>query len=377
MTSRQLGRDLSALLATAVMLAACAAPAAAPTAQAKPAAAAASPAPVSPTAPAASPSAQAPGALSLATPGAPRTKVTAAWVAIAVTMLPALMALDGGYFDQQGLDVDMRYIAGSQNGVASMVSGEVQVLETAASAVVSSRASGGTLKMVAGFVNRPVFIALTTPAIKDPSQIKGTTWVVTGIGTSDYFGLVSMLNHFGLKPTDVTIVAANNTPGQIAAVQAGGAQGLLVSPPNDVQAQKQAGVKPFFDTSTLGVDEQNAGVAVTDAYGQAHPDVVERFIAACAQGIQRFRTDKPFAQQVMKKYLKYDDQEVLDSGWDHFSKVFEAVPYPSDSGTQRIIDQVGEQAPAAKSMRPPDVIDRGYVRDLEQRGFFRALGVAQ
>jgi NitT/TauT family transport system substrate-binding protein len=292
-------------------------------------------------------------------------------------MIPALMALDGGYFDQQGLDVEMPYIAGSQNGVASMVSGEVQVLETAASAVVSANASGAKLKMIAGFVNRPVFIALTTPAISDPSQIKGTTWVVTGIGTSDYFGLLSMLDHFGLKPTDVTIVAANNTPGQIAAVKSGAAQGLLVSPPNDVQAQQEAGVKPFFDTSTLGVDEQNAGLAVTDAYGQANKDVVERFVAACAQGIKRFKDDKPFAEQVMKKYLKYENQQVLDSGWDHFQSVFESVPYPTDAGTQRIIDQVAGQVAAAKSLKPSDVIDRSYVQALEQRGFFASLGAAR
>lgn len=174
------------------------------------------------------------------------TKVGAAWVAIAVTMMPMLMAQEGGYFEQQGLDVDVRYIAGSATGVASLVSGEIQVAEVAGSAVVSATPGGARLRMVAGFVNQPVFIALTLPSITEPSQLKGTTWAVTGIGTSDYFGLISMLEHFGLQASDVNIIAANNTVGQIAAVSNNAAQGILVSPPNDVLAQQSTSLRPFL-----------------------------------------------------------------------------------------------------------------------------------
>lgn len=298
------------------------------------------------------------------------THVTAAWVAIAVTMMPALMAQEGGYFQQQGLDVDLQYIAGSGNAMGALLSGGVDVAEVAGSAVVAAVHGGGTPRMVAGFVNRPVFIALTVPSITDPSQLKGTTWAVTGIGSSDYFDLVAMLSHFGLTTSDVTIVASNDTTGQIAAVQNGAAQGLMVSPPNDVQAQKIANVHPFFDTSTLGVDEQNAGLAVSTTYGAAHADTLEKFIAACTLGIQRFDTDETFAEQVMQKYLKYTDQDVMDSGWQYFAPVFEKVPYPTDAGMQRIIDQVAAQSPSAASLTPADVNDPSYVQALDQTGFF-------
>lgn len=297
----------------------------------------------------------------------PLAHVTAAWVAITANQTPVMLAKEGGYFEAQGLDVDLRHISGSVTAVSSLLSGEVQVVQVAGAAVVAARVNGAPVKMVAGFVNKPVFIAMTTAAIQRPEQLRGTTWATTRIGNADYFSLVAMLRHFGLSAEAVTVINTGNTPGQIAAVVGGHAQGILVSPPNNVLAEK-AGLHVFFDTSVLG-DEQNVGLAVTDGYARDHPEVVRGFIRACIAGIHRFMTDRPFAERVMRTYLKYTDPDVLAAGWTYYTRLFTKAPYPSVPGILRVIDEVATLQPNAASVRPGDVIDQSFVAAIEKSGF--------
>ncbi len=301
--------------------------------------------------------------------GRPPEHVTAAWVAITANQTPVMLAKEAGYFDAEGLDIDLRYINGSVVAVSSLLAGEMQFVQVAGAAVVEARANGAPVKMVAGFVNKPVFLAMATAAIQRPDQLRGTTWATTRIGNADYFALVAMLRHFGLPASAVTIINTGNTPGQIAAVVGGHVQGAVVSPPNNVLAEK-AGLHVFFDTSVLG-DEQNVGLAVTDAYARDHPDIVRGFIRACIAGIHRFIVDRPFAERVMRTYLKYTDPDVLAAGWTYYTRLFARVPYPSVPGIERVIDEVATLQPKAAALRAGDVIDRSFVVAIEKSGFIQ------
>jgi hypothetical protein len=76
-------------------------------------------------------------------------------------MAPVMMAKEGGYFAEQGLDVDLRKINGSTVGMASLLSGELQVLQASANVVVTSAAEGAKLRVISGFVNQSTLLAMT------------------------------------------------------------------------------------------------------------------------------------------------------------------------------------------------------------------------
>jgi ABC-type nitrate/sulfonate/bicarbonate transport system substrate-binding protein len=356
----------AALLASALLfLAGCGSAAPAQ----KPAAPASSSAKSSSVAPAAG------GASSAASSAAakPLTPVSAAWVAITANQSAVMMAQAGGYFKQQGLNVHLQYIQGSANAMAAMLSGHLDIGQTAGSAVVGAAAGGAKVEMVAGFFNVPVFVAMTIPSITKPSQLKGTTWAVTRIGNADYYDLLAMMKHFGLTPNEFTVIAAANPPGQVAAVESGHAQGAILSPPNDVLAEEKANMHLFYNLKDLGFAEQNTGLAVTDAWAQAHPQVLEAFIRACIEGIHRFKTDKPFAIQVMKQYLKYTDPKVLNAGWADYAPEEAVTPYPSVPGMQTIINEVGSKNPKAKALNAASLVDDQYVKAIVDSGFIKQV----
>lgn len=302
----------------------------------------------------------------------PLTHVVAAWVAITPGMVPLMMAQEGGYFREQGLDVDLRHINGSTTGLASLLSGEIQVLEASANVVVPADAQGAQTRVIAGFVNQSTLLAMTVPSITDPSQLKGTTWAVTVLGGLDYWDLVTMLQHFGLTADDVNIITASDVPGQIAAVESGQAQGITVSPPNDVLAEKEAGMHQFFDVGTLP-PIQNTGLIVTESTFQNNPDTLRRFIQACIEGIYRFKTDETFGEQVMDKYLGYTDPEITQAGYAYYAKAFTREPYPTVPGMQRLIEEIATQSPQVSSLDVNTMIDSSLVDEIVKSGFISNL----
>jgi len=121
------------------------------------------------------------------------------------------------------------------------------------------------------------------------------------------------------------------------------------------------------DFAQENIQIQQLGVAVTRAYAQSHEQTVLKFTRAYIQGIHRFKTDKAFAEQVMREYLDTTDQTQLDDAFNTYKDVFEKVPTPSDASLQSIIDTV----PEAKGKSPGDLMDPRFVQKLQQQGFIK------
>ncbi len=239
-------------------------------------------------------------------------KVTLIWVAKAANMAPAWLALDGGYFKQQGLDVDMSYVNGSPSGMAALVAGGVDYLQVAGTAVVSAGAN-------------------TTDSTKKP-------------------------------------VTIGSIEGCVATIEAGRAAGGIFSTPNTAVLE-QKGFSVLADFAKLNIEFQQLGVAVLKAYADSHRDQVERFVKGYIQGIHRFKVDKEFAQKTMGKYLDITDKFQLDDAYNTYKDVFEKVPVASDAAVQAVIDATA----AAKGTTPASYIDPRFVTKLEKDGFIKQV----
>jgi NitT/TauT family transport system substrate-binding protein len=304
----------------------------------------------------------------LPTPTTPKEHVRAAWVAISGSQSPAWIAQEAGYFARYGLDVELTFIEGSSRATAAMLSGNVDILEQAGPAVVAAVKQGGDATMIAGCLNTSVFKLLAAPDIKTPAELKGKTIAITTFGTSDEFLLKKILGMHGLDPArDVTVIQARDAAGQVSVLTSGQAQAVVLSPPNDLIAQK-LGATLLIDTIPLKLAYQATGVATSRSYLSKHRGAAVAFVKAIAEGMRRFKSDAPFAKQVMQKYLKTDDAEILDTTWKAYAAAFEEIPYPSTAGIQEILDETGES-----DRKPADFLDASIVKELEDSGFFKTL----
>ncbi len=300
-------------------------------------------------------------------------KVTMLWVAVSGSQAVAWVTKEGGYFERNGVDVDLVYLAGSPTAAAALVSGRVEFVQMAGPAVVSADAQGAHLVMIMGFVNQPVFVLMATPDIQTPDQLKGKTVAVTKVGSSDDFMLREALAHWGLRPdTDVKITGVGSVTAQIAALDKHLVQGVVVDPPNDVLAQ-QTGAHLLARVSDLGIAYQAAGLVTTREYIRSHADIVARVVRAMTQGVHRIKTDRAFSEEVMAKYLKNTNPLVVDSAYNSYVNIFPRVPAPTKAGLAEIVREAMSSGLMKEPVDVSTMLDTSFVDKLQAGGFIQQL----
>ncbi|MBO0762099.1 MAG: ABC transporter substrate-binding protein [Candidatus Dormibacteraeota bacterium] len=295
------------------------------------------------------------------------------WVGATASQSAAWLGAEGGYFKQNGVDMDLSFQSGSPTAAASLAGGHVDFVQMAGPAVVTADAKGGHLVMVMGIVTKPTFVLMTGSDVQTPDQLEGKSLGVVQVGSSDDFMLRAGLERWGLQPDrDVKIVPLQSIQGQIAGFQKHLVQGLVVDPPNDLLAGR-AGAHLLARIADLGIPYQAAGLVTTQTFLRDHRGTVTKVAQAMIQAIHRFKTDRRFAQQVMGRYLKTNDGKTLEDAYDEFSPTFPQVPLPSQAGLQEIVTLDVQAGTIKAPVRVTSLADPSIVGDLQKNGFIQRV----
>jgi NitT/TauT family transport system substrate-binding protein len=295
-----------------------------------------------------------------------------AWVALTANQMIWPTAKEAGYFDKYGLNVNLQYIQGSGTATQTQMAGDVDFTNVAGSAVVGAQAAGQDIVMVAGFLNQAIFRIMAAKDVNKIADLKGKTVAVTKIGNADYFAWQTVLKKEGIKPDEIRFVNTNDAQGQVAAFSSGQVQAIALSPPNDVLAEK-AGGHLLLDVTTLKIPEQNNGMVVTRKYLNANRPIVTAAIKASIESMARWQKDPAFIKNVIKTYLKQDDQKFIDVGYEAYKDLWPKAPYPSKEGFEEVIEQVATQNPAAHNLKVDQLMDISIVKELEDSGFIKQV----
>ncbi len=113
---------------------------------------------------------------------------------------PLWLAVDRGFFAQEGLDAELVFIGSAPTMVASMIAREVPFASTAGTAVVSAVAGGAPLKILATFANRVSSDLIARPGIARPEDLRGKRVGVQSMGGGIWMQALLGLERLGLDP---------------------------------------------------------------------------------------------------------------------------------------------------------------------------------
>jgi ABC-type nitrate/sulfonate/bicarbonate transport system substrate-binding protein len=319
------------------------------------------------------PAASSPAAAAATTPPQP-VRLTVNWTAVSGSQSGLWMTYEAGLFQEQALDVELVNIASTSRAIQAMVAGEVQMGSLDPAATVEASLNGADLSLLLASVNRLVFSIMTQPTIRQPEELRGKTLGITRIGSSTHTAALVALQMWGLKPDeDVSLRQLQEVPAILAGMQAGQVDAGAVSPPTNARA-RQAGYNEMINLATQGPEYPSVAVGGPRAWIDGNQEAVRRFARAYVQGIQRFKSDKPWAIEVYRKYLKVDDPAVLDDTYNQFSSYIPLPPYVSEEGMARLLEDLAHEEPRLVGRKPSEWIDSRYVRELEQSGLFGQTG---
>ena len=304
----------------------------------------------------------------------PLQRINVAYSSISGNVSPLWVTQDKGFFRKYGLEVQAILIESGTTTAQALVAGDISFASVAGPAAIQSNLRGADVVIIAGVLNTLVFQLYTDKSVTRPDQFKGKSVSVTRFGSATDFAMRYALEKYGLDVNkEVTILQLGNHPAQLAALEAGRVQGAMLSMPTSLRAKKM-GFPMLADLQMLGLEYQHTSIATSKALIKSKPDLVRDFMRAYIEGIQYAKTHRKETLEVLAKYLRVDDKDVLDETYETIiGTLVPEKPYPTLKGIQTILRELGVKDPAARSARPEQFVDLSIMKELDSSGFIDRL----
>lgn len=292
-----------------------------------------------------------------------RTVLPVTYSATNANMLSLWVGKDGGYFDEQGLDVRMLLIRGGSLAVQLLVTGQSPIgLIGGTSAAHAFLQGTKEMVIISRLQNVMAYTLGAKPEIQKPEDIKGKKLAVSRFGSTSDFVAEYALKHLGLKKTDVTMIQIGLESDRLIAMQRGDIS-LSVFSPIITPVVKKAGMRILLDLEELKVPYLLTGHGTTRGFLEKNRPVAIKFMKASIMAIKRIKSDRPLAEKVLAKYVRTSDQEAVRTALEHQIKILPDIPYPFEDGIKTIFEDLARSNPEAKNIAPSALMDTSIVRD--------------
>jgi ABC-type nitrate/sulfonate/bicarbonate transport system substrate-binding protein len=287
---------------------------------------------------------------------------------------PLYIAKHGGYYQKQGLDVDLQFGV-HPTGIAMLTSGQAVMVNHSLEQAMVASARDASFMLAGSPSNRGVFALMAQKTFSSPKELKGKRIAIGVVGDAPYNYTVALLGKYGIGVRDVQwIPVGTDATGRAAALQSNRADATLLTAPNFFRME-EAGFK-----NLANLQDHEIYAATTYMFSKkavaASPRLAEQIIKAHAEAIKRFYDDKAFAIQA---YMTFDKQPEADVSriYDIYNKgqVFDRVPYVLDPAVKSIVKQQVDPRLAAdlKAFDFKRVVDNSTVDRLVKEKFFQQV----
>ncbi|OIJ62921.1 ABC transporter substrate-binding protein [Streptomyces mangrovisoli] len=218
-----------------------------------------------------------------------------------VIYLPAMLTQRLGYFDAEGLDVELLSEPAGVQAETALVSGQVQGAVGFYDHTLDLQVKGKSVESVVQFSHAPgeVEVVSTKKAgtVTSPKDFKGTKLGVTGLGSSTDFLTKYLAVKNGVSTNEFTSVAVGAGPTFVSALQQGSIDaGMTTDPTVATVLSKKAG-KVIVDMRTpegsqeaLGGPYPSSSLYMQTDWVNQHKDTVQKLADAFVKTLKWMST---------------------------------------------------------------------------------------
>ena len=287
---------------------------------------------------------------------------------------PMFIAKEGGYYANNGLDVELVFGAGTA-GVAMITGGDGVMTNSSMEQALLASARDPSLVSMGSSLNKGMFSLMASKGITSVPQLKGKRVAVSQLGDAPYGYTVALLRKFNMTARDVEwLPVGTDATARSAALVSGRADATLLTAPQYFRVEEQG----FRNLANLA-DHDDIYASTVYLFKKTtvaeNPRLPEQLIKAHAEAIKRFYDDRAFA---VKAYMVYDKQEIIDVqriyDWNAQRNLMERIPYVLASAVASIKEQAESQAPVQiQNLNVKAVVDNSVVDRLVKEGYFEKL----
>jgi ABC-type nitrate/sulfonate/bicarbonate transport system substrate-binding protein len=282
------------------------------------------------------------------------------------------IAKDAKIYEKHGLDVELVLVKGSGQTSAAILGGSLFAAPVAVPQVMMANLGGADLVNIAHTVPGVQSKLIVKQEIRRSEDIKGKRIATSSIGSLGDFLFKYIIRKNGMDPLrDVTWLSIG-TPGErLQALASGRVDAAELSHPDDARGVRM-GYRVLWD-ARKEVVYPSMSVVTRRKTLQEDRDTVMRLLRAHIEAIAYFKAHKEFSMKVLSKYLRNNDQELLESSYEIFKQDFISVPYPIMKGLEATYEYVAATRPEIRGRKPEDFMDPSLVAELDKSGFIKKL----
>jgi NitT/TauT family transport system substrate-binding protein len=284
------------------------------------------------------------------------------------TALALWMAEAGGFYQANGLKVEIINMNGGSRGAQETAAGRLDAMHVGLSSVVRVNRAGGDLKTIAALANVIRFTFFTGPGVNTAADLKGGAIAISSFGSESEATVHLSLKKLGLSGNDVIMKEYGGGFRRIEAVQKGEVKATSVNEPVASIARAQ-GVHVMIDLVPDQIPWLFTGLVVKQSMLTTRRDVLVRFLKAVMEGNYLALTNEKLAKEVLAREAGIKDAKILDITYNDFKLQSPLNIEPTRAGAANVLAQF----PAGEAKGVDDYLDLGILDELKKSGFVADL----
>ncbi len=280
------------------------------------------------------------------------TKVTVG-MGPSFNMLDALVAMGAGYFEEEGLDVELTEIWSSADMVTAAANQDVDISVPGAGGLIAGIAANQDLVALAVASSRPTHcvtvgtetlekfaadgVTSESPIADRVAALEGITIATTEMGGTTERLVRSMFNDFGVSPdaTDQFTAIADGAA-QVTALKADRVPIIAATLPPGVIPQVDGTGECFI---SFGTDEipslsnSTYGVHITSPqFAEANPEILKSWVTALAKADDLINSDQAAVADAVSEFFPDLDKEAMRLSIEFVASAYVSGPKPDEEG---------------------------------------------
>ncbi|MBK3731676.1 PhnD/SsuA/transferrin family substrate-binding protein [Azospirillum brasilense] len=229
--------------------------------------------------------------------------------------LVEFVAQDQGFYEKNGLTVELVHIADSSIPVRSLIAGELDVSQAGMSETLAAADKGGALKTIGGVHTglHYAFYANAASGVKDVTDLPGKKVGISSPGSLPHVVITALMRQAGMSEDQIKSVQWVSLKGSSARIN-----GILTGTIDatvsnyDPKAAHDKNAKVLFVVSKKLPNYVMTPWDVNDATIAKKRDVLKRFVKAELEATRWIFDNEKGALDVAKKHFDYNDEQLAE-----------------------------------------------------------------
>jgi NitT/TauT family transport system substrate-binding protein len=273
------------------------------------------------------------------------------------------LALEKGYFREQGLDVKI-ITTKCDVAVMALLTGDLQATGCVGSASRFIATQNVPVRTVIWLFKKPTFYVFARPEIKTGAELKNKTIGISSFGSDTDLSMKVFAQLHKLDPEkDLKRIVSGSTSTRLTALKTGAIDATTLSPPFNVYAE-QMGLRVLAYVGDF-LEFPQSGFSVSDATLRNKRGLIKRLLHGTLRGLQFTLKNRADTVHFIAKDYKLPEP-VADKVYISLLPAMSENGLATDKGLKVMVETLGTAVGKNVDFPPERLVDYSLLREVQK-----------